>query len=81
MFYSDDIDSIYAFMYGSPFLYCGNHWEQDKVIKIPKDDLTINSNKDCLIYTWGYPGPDRNYYYFEDYGKTWVFADKELKNV
>jgi hypothetical protein len=31
-----------------------------------------------LIYIWGWPGPDYNFYKFSDYGETWAFTKEEL---
>ena len=33
-----------------------------------------------IFYIWGWPGPDGTTYHFSDYGKTWAFTKKELKD-
>lgn len=33
-----------------------------------------------IFYIWGRPGPDGTTYHFSEYGKTWAFTRKELKN-
>ena len=81
--YNDpSINAIYGFMFGRPFLHSvtpqGGFWKRDKVIKISKESLKLSKNEDAFFYIWGWPGPDYNKYCFDDYGKTWVFADKEL---
>ncbi len=51
----------------------------EEIIEISKDSLTISKNKDAFWYFWGWPGPDANYYKFEDYGITWAFTKEELE--
>ena len=67
----ESIDYIYGTMYG------GRYYE-DKVIKINKKSLHINS--DNLVFIWGFPGPDYNIYRFKDYGKTWAFNETDFGN-
>jgi len=42
--------------------------------------LTISKQGDCLIFVWGWPGPDVNFYEFKDYGITWSFIKEDLLN-
>lgn len=70
---------IYGYMYGHPYIqYADGHREKDKVIRIDKDQLIIGKDRDCLVYIWGYPGPDGNIYELKDYGKTWSFDEETL---
>ena len=41
--------------------------------------MMLGKDNDCLIFVWGWPGPDANIYRFEDYGVTWAFTKKELR--
>lgn len=76
---SHQIKSIYAYM------YCSSHQGMGDIIQIPKKDLEFFDSKKLrkynpyLIYIWGWPGPDYNIYYFQDYGKTWAFSKEELQ--
>lgn len=70
---------IYGYMYGHPYIqYADGHREKDKVIRIDKDQLIIGKDRECLVYIWGYPGPDGNIYELKDYGKTWSFDEETL---
>ena len=71
-YYSPKIKYIYAYMYASK-----NH-RYGEIIKINKKELKISVSGDSFIYIWGWPGPDYNIYYFEDYGYTWAFKKEEL---
>lgn len=77
---SHQIKSIYAYM------YCSSHQGMGDIIQIPKKNLKFFDSKKlrkynpCLIYVWGWPGPDYNTYYFQDYGKTWAFSKEELES-
>lgn len=70
---------IYGYMYGQPYIQCADgNKRKDKIIKIEKDELRIGKNKNCFVYIWGWPGPDANIYYFDDYGITWSFNENDL---
>lgn len=56
---------IYGFMYGKPIL-CSNETYDMRIIDIPISKLKVH--EDGLLYIWGYPGPDCNFYDFKDYG-------------
>ena len=79
-FQSIDTKYIYAYM------YCSSHQGMGDIIQIPKEDLKFFDSKKLrkyspyLIYVWGWPGPDYNTYYFQDYGKTWAFSKEELES-
>ena len=79
----EQCNHIYGYMYGSPTIVVygpnGRIEEPDKVIQIEKQDITLGKDKDCLIFIWGWPGPDANIYKFKDYGITWAFTEEELK--
>lgn len=72
-------DHIYGYMYGQPYIYNGETYRPDKIIKIKTSDLTIGKNS--LVYVWGFPGPDANIYYFSDYGITWAFTYNKIKHI
>lgn len=81
MYNNPSVEAIYGFMYGQPFIeYADGSQKPDKVIQILKSELRLSKDKDSFFYVWGWPGPDYNQYKFKDYGKTWVFTDKELIN-
>ena len=71
------------------YLYCAGHSACGNIIKIKKSDLKLEQNriplnredfkKLAFIYAWGWPGPNFNTYYLEDYGKTWAFTEEELQ--
>lgn len=73
----ENFGGIYGYMYG---YRSENIPLEEDITFIPKDCLQIGKYKDCFIYVWGWPGPDANIYDFKDYGKTWSFNKKDLKN-
>lgn len=76
---------IYGYSYGEPYIHCdgmnGEYWKKDKLEKIPISNLKIGKYNDCLIYIWGGPGPDCNIYEFSNYGITWAFDKKDIKDI
>ena len=77
-----DSEYIYGYMYGNPFLdivtYDGTHiTKKDSIIQIKTDALRVRL--DGLLYSWGWPGPDYNFYRYKDYGKTWAFSKEEIE--
>lgn len=62
---------IYGYMYGKKEI-------DNRIIKIDKCDLKAARDKTGFFYVWGWPGPDYNFYSFEDYGKTWSFNLEDL---
>jgi hypothetical protein len=76
-YFSQDTKSIFGFMYGNRYINTNNGKVPDKIIEIDKKSLKLSSG--CFIYVWGYPGPDANTYYFKDYGETWAFSEKEIR--
>jgi hypothetical protein len=68
---------IYGYMYVG---ICSNNSADikryGKVIFIKSDELKIQNAG--FLYMWGWPGPDFNFYRFDDYGKTWAFSRNEL---
>ena len=67
----DDIKTkkyICLTMYGKP---------GDKTIKVSPKTLTLGSDK--FIFQWGFPGPDFNVYYYDDYGRTRAFKENEFE--
>ena len=71
---------IYAYMYGHPTINVVRDGkpsiEPDKIIFIEREKLDIGSNG--FVYVWGWPGPDYNYYDYDDYGITWALTEDEL---
>ena len=51
-----------------------------RFLKIKKESLQLSVQKDCLIYQWGWPGPDINFYKFKDYGDTWAFHKEDIRD-
>ena len=75
---------IYAYMYGTPFIHTSDKngkdvQKRDKVIFIEKEKLQVTPVG--IIFVWGMPGPDYNYYYYKDYAITWAFHEDELRKV
>lgn len=48
------------------------------ILKLKKEELRESKDGMGLIYIWGWPGPDYNFYKFSDYGETWAFTPEEL---
>lgn len=69
-------DGIYADMYGRVVK------DVSDIIFIKKEELKTTVQNDAFWFRWGWPGPDINFYYFKDYGKTWAWTKEELvKNI
>ena len=73
-FFSDEIKSIYITMYGGNF-------PNDKLIMVNKNKLKYSIFNESFSYTYAYPGPATNTYYFDEFGKTWGFSESDFKNV
>jgi hypothetical protein len=66
---------IFATMYGGTL-------KNDKVLEI-----NLKHNRNCyfsryddgFFYVWGWPGPDMNFYKWEDYGKKWAFTTDDFE--
>jgi len=78
-FLSDDVNGIYGYMHGHPFINVNGDKKRDEIIFIRDNSLRMSSIG--LVYVWGFPGPDCNMYYYKDYGITWAFSKDEIKNV
>lgn len=67
---------VYVTMYGL-------NKRQDQVMSIKTKEIShfcIDwEGKYAFIYIWGFPGPDYNVYFLEDYGETWAFTAEGLK--
>ena len=74
MLESPNTGFIYGEMYG--LHECVR--DERRFLKIEKKDLRLSVQKDCLIYQWGWPGPDINFYKFKDYGDTWAFRREDI---
>lgn len=61
---------FYGTLYGQPYT------DGMKIIHIEPNEAKLAKN--ALCYTWGWPGPDFNVYYFWDYGKTWALTKEEI---
>lgn len=78
-------DCIYGRMYGNEYRTIYDHGkvrrEKELVLKldIKTDGIELHEEKEMLLFTWGWPGPDYNIYRFADYGKTWSFDEGELE--
>lgn len=68
---------IWGEMYGRKI---SSKTQEDELIWIDQKNLTISKQGDCLIFVWGWPGPDVNFYEFKDYGITWSFIKEDLLN-
>lgn len=77
-----NVKEIYGYMYGTPYIYCGcDEYRPDKIVAISKSAVRLGINNNCLIYIWGWPGPDANIYKFADYGVTWAFSKREIDSI
>lgn len=70
-FYSPDT-KFYGRMYGTTS-------PDDRIIEIDKSSIQFSAEDDGFCYTWGWPGPDWNFYKFTDYGRSWTFDMKDFK--
>lgn len=76
-FQSADTEYIYGEMYG---LHEGARVKR-RFLKIKKEGLRLSVQKDCLLFQWGWPGPDINFYEFKDYGDTWAFRKEDIRDT
>lgn len=76
-FQSADTEYIYGEMYG---LHEGVRVKR-RFLKIEKEKLRLSVQKDCLLFQWGWPGPDINFYEFKDYGDTWAFRKEDIRDT
>lgn len=75
-FQSADTEYIYGEMYG---LHEGARVKR-RFLKIKREELRLSAQKDCLLFQWGWPGPDINFYKFKDYGDTWAFHKEDIRD-
>ncbi len=75
-FQSADTEYIYGEMYG---LHEGARFKR-RFLKIKREKLQLSVQKDCLLFQWGWPGPDINFYEFKDYGDTWAFHKEDIRD-
>lgn len=73
----DPAKFMYGLMYGTRNKL--NPIEED-ITELNYTNLELSKNEDCFIFIWGWPGPDVNFYEFNDYGVTWSFSKEELIN-
>ena len=76
-FQSADTKYIYGEMYGQH--ECVR--VKRRFLKIEKEELWLSVQKDCLLFQWGWPGPDINFYEFKDYGDTWAFRKEDIRDT
>lgn len=76
-FQSADTEYIYGEMYG---LHEGARVKR-RFLKIKREELRLPVQKDCLLFQWGWPGPDINFYEFKDYGDTWAFRKEDIRDT
>lgn len=76
-FQSADTEYIYGEMYG---LHEGARVKR-RFLKINREELRLSVQKDCLLFQWGWPGPDINFYEFKDYGDTWAFRKEDIRDT
>lgn len=69
-----DDDEIYVTMYGENLEKTDNKVD---ICSLYKSKLRVWDDTG-MYYIWGWPGPDFNVYYFEDYGKSWALTKEEL---
>lgn len=68
-------NGIYASMYGGK----PNNTFNEIIFIEPKSfKLCTHTHQTCLYYEWGWPGPEANCYYLNDYGKSWALTEEEL---
>ena len=84
-FFDSSTRSIWGYMYGKPkistFVKGKLEMIPDKLIEIGKSEVKYvenNAGEKGLLFVWGYPGPDCNFYKLCDYGKTWAFTKDEI---
>ena len=76
-FQSADTEYVYGEMYG---LHEGARVKR-RFLKIKREELWLSNQKDCLLFRWGWPGPDINFYEFKDYGDTWAFRKEDIRDT
>lgn len=81
--FEDESDGeIYAHMYAEQYMKePGRDPEKTKIISIKKRDLTLSKDKDAFFHAYGWPGPDYEIFFFNDYGVTWAFKEEDIKKM
>ena len=60
-------------------MYGGYNDEIIEKIMTPDINCCLSSGRDDgFYYIWGWPGPDMNFYLYNDYGKTWAFIIEDF---
>ncbi len=81
IFKDKEFIEFYGYMYGSPTYKVygpeGLRIEDDEIVKVIERKDRVK--EDGIVYIWGMPGPDLNFYKFSDYGKTWALTEEEIK--
>lgn len=73
------------FLNHSPKIFYGEFYGREKADKNAEYcEINVSSCKiidSGIVYIWGWPGPDVNFYKWSDYGNTWALTKEELGNV
>ena len=72
---SKNHEVIYGFMYGAP-MPCGTTAYNTTILDYSIEKIKVGD--DGLYYQWGWPGPDGNFYDYEDYGIFWAFERDDI---
>ena len=58
--------------------FYGRWFSYDNIDKLSTKEMDILPDR--MRYIWGGPGPEFDDFKFVDYGKTWSFAEEDLKS-
>ena len=61
--------------------FYGRHKNNEHAEYVEIEIFKLKQYDDGLLYVWGWPGPDMNFYSWEEYGDTWALTKKELGDV
>lgn len=81
---SGNYDYLYVFMHGRMFenvILDANYNKEirpAKIIKLEKKVVEFDRAGLGFFYTYGWPGPDYDYYLYSDFGYSWAFSEDEL---
>lgn len=81
---SGNYDYLYVFMHGRMFenvILDANYNKETRpaeIIKLEKKSVELDRAGLGFFYTYGWPGPDYDYYLYSDFGYSWAFSKDEL---